>query len=138
MLIEQFRIKRIARDLKRVNCRFLRSVGRSVAQICSSGLRPVPGRSTDAVINARCLFNPVTSSRRRIVAPRTDVSEAGLREAILLARDQKALGRPTNDGSLPDVEFSIVDVSFDAVADPAKREYLQNLPTSFTLTDELS
>jgi NTE family protein len=38
--------------------------------------------------------------------------------------------------ALPAVEFSIVDVSFDAVADPALREYLQNLPTTFALSDE--
>jgi NTE family protein len=38
--------------------------------------------------------------------------------------------------ALPAVEFSIVDVSFDAVADPALREYLQNLPTTLALADE--
>jgi hypothetical protein len=37
---------------------------------------------------------------------------------------------------LPSVEFSVVDVNFDAVADPQLREYLQTLPTSFALTDE--
>lgn len=34
------------------------------------------------------------------------------------------------------VEFSVVDMSFDAVADAGLREYLQNLPTSFALPDE--
>jgi NTE family protein len=38
--------------------------------------------------------------------------------------------------ALPAVEFSIVDVSFDAVADPALREYLQSLPTTLALSDE--
>lgn len=38
--------------------------------------------------------------------------------------------------SLPAVEFLVVDVSFDAVADPQLREYLQNLPTTFALPDE--
>jgi NTE family protein len=38
--------------------------------------------------------------------------------------------------ALPAVEFSIVDVSFDAVPDPALREYLQNLPTTLALADE--
>ena len=30
----------------------------------------------------------------------------------------------------------MIEVSFDAVADPALREYLQNLPTSFALSAE--
>jgi NTE family protein len=38
--------------------------------------------------------------------------------------------------ALPPVEFSIVDVSFERVADPALREYLQNLPTTLALSDE--
>ncbi len=37
---------------------------------------------------------------------------------------------------LPTIEFSVVDVSFDRVADASVREYLQNLPTSFALSDE--
>lgn len=37
---------------------------------------------------------------------------------------------------LPAIEFSIVDVSFETVADRALREYLQILPTSFALSDE--
>jgi NTE family protein len=38
--------------------------------------------------------------------------------------------------ALPPVEFSIVDVSFERVADPALREYLQTLPTTLALPDE--
>jgi NTE family protein len=38
--------------------------------------------------------------------------------------------------ALPAVEFSLVDVSFEAVADPALRESLQGLPTTFVLPDE--
>ena len=37
---------------------------------------------------------------------------------------------------LPAVQFSVIDVSFDAVADPELRAYLQNLPTSFALSAE--
>jgi NTE family protein len=37
---------------------------------------------------------------------------------------------------LPAIEFSIVDVSFERVVDPALREYLQNLPTTLALSDE--
>lgn len=38
--------------------------------------------------------------------------------------------------ALPQVEFALVDVSFEAVADPALRESLQGLPTTFALPDE--
>jgi len=37
---------------------------------------------------------------------------------------------------LPPVEFSIIDISFDAIDDPKLRADLQNLPTSFTLSPE--
>ena len=37
---------------------------------------------------------------------------------------------------LPAIEFTMVDVSFDAVVDSKLREYLQNLPTSFDLSEE--
>jgi NTE family protein len=37
---------------------------------------------------------------------------------------------------VPAIEFSIVDVSFERVADPALREYLQNLPTTLALSGE--
>jgi NTE family protein len=48
-----------------------------------------------------------------------------------------ASGRPPDPGGeLNPVEFSVIDVSFDAVADAGLREYLQNLPTSFALPDE--
>lgn len=37
---------------------------------------------------------------------------------------------------VPDIEFSTINVSFDALADPAERAYLLALPTSFVLPDE--
>jgi NTE family protein len=37
---------------------------------------------------------------------------------------------------VPDIDLYAIDVSFDADADKADREYLNNLPTSFVLTDE--
>ena len=36
----------------------------------------------------------------------------------------------------PDITLRVVDVSFDAIADPAEREYLNTLPTSFVLDDD--
>ena len=50
------------------------------------------------------------------------------------------IGARTEDArradALPQVEFALVDVSFEAVADPALRESLQGLPTTFALPDE--
>ena len=44
-----------------------------------------------------------------------------------------ALGRPVD---VPDIELYAIDVSFSAHPDPAERAYLNELPTSFRLTDE--
>jgi NTE family protein len=54
-----------------------------------------------------------------------------------LDADARRVGEGTKvEHPLPPVEFSVVDVSFEAVADPQLREYLENLPTSFALSDE--
>lgn len=37
---------------------------------------------------------------------------------------------------VPNVDLTVVDVSFDAIPDPKEREYFMNLPTSFVLPDE--
>lgn len=56
---------------------------------------------------------------------------------VRLEADARRLGADARPGGeLTPVEFSVVDVSFDAVADAGLREYLQNLPTSFALPDE--
>jgi NTE family protein len=56
---------------------------------------------------------------------------------VRLEADARRLGESARPGSeLNAVEFSVVDVSFEAVADAKLREYLQNLPTSFALPDE--
>jgi len=52
-----------------------------------------------------------------------------------LEADARRLGQDTGSG-LPTIEFTVVVVNFDAVADPKLREYLQNLPTSFALSEE--
>jgi len=36
----------------------------------------------------------------------------------------------------PDIDLYAIDVSFAEVKDPSERDYLNNLPTSFTLPDE--
>jgi NTE family protein len=59
------------------------------------------------------------------------------RQQVQLDADARRLGEAVATADpLPAVEFSVVDVSFEAVADPREREYLQNLPTSFALPDE--
>jgi NTE family protein len=45
-------------------------------------------------------------------------------------------GEPIPADMLPSLEFSVVDASFDAVSDPAEREYLLNLPTTLALSPE--
>ena len=49
-----------------------------------------------------------------------------------------AAGNPKLDFVLraPDVDIYVIDVSFAALTDPAEREYLNRLPTSFVLPDE--
>lgn len=59
-------------------------------------------------------------------------SIAALQDIITEWRLRERLREP----GIPPVEFSVVEVSFEAVADAALREYLQNLPTSFALSDE--
>lgn len=49
---------------------------------------------------------------------------------------QVRLGQAPSPARLPPIEFSIIEVSFDAVTDPTLRDYLQNLPTSFSLSGE--
>jgi NTE family protein len=45
-------------------------------------------------------------------------------------------GGPIVANTLPSLEFSVIDASFDAVRDPAGREYLLNLPTTLSLSPE--
>jgi len=59
------------------------------------------------------------------------------RQQLELAAGARRLGAGTAAGNpLPAVELSVVDVSFEAIADRELREYFQNLPTSFALGDE--
>jgi NTE family protein len=58
------------------------------------------------------------------------------RQQVRLDADARRLGQAASGDPLPAVEFSVAEVSFDAVADPKEREYVQNLPTSFSLPGE--
>ena len=74
-------------------------------------------------------------STASIAALQDVITEWQLRQK--LDADARRLGQGSAPGSeLPAIEFTVVDVSFDAVADPEKRKYLQNLPTSFALSEE--
>ena len=74
----------------------------------------------------------------------SDASIAALQDMITqwnlrvqLEADARRLGQAiAPEAALPPIDFTVVDVSFDAVADPALRQYLQNLPTSFALSEE--
>lgn len=74
-------------------------------------------------------------STEAVAALQDIVTQWRLRER--LDADARRLGEGNPSGAeVPPVEFSVIDVSFEAVADPALREYLQNLPTSFALSDD--
>lgn len=74
-------------------------------------------------------------STASIAALQDMVTEWQLRQR--LEADAQRLGQDTKSGvELPPIEFTVVDVSFDAVADSKLRDYLQNLPTSFALSEE--
>ena len=74
-------------------------------------------------------------STASIAALQDVITEWQLRQK--LDADARRLGQGSAPGSeLPAIEFTVVDVSFDAVADLEIRKYLQNLPTSFALSEE--
>ena len=74
-------------------------------------------------------------STASIAALQDMITEWQLRQR--LEADARRLGQEIDPGvELPAIEFTVVDVSFDAVADSKLREYLQNLPTSFALSEE--
>jgi len=74
-------------------------------------------------------------STASIAALQDIITEWELRQR--LQADARRLGQDVAPGALlPAIGFTVVDVSFDAVADPEMRRYLQNLPTSFALSEE--
>jgi NTE family protein len=74
-------------------------------------------------------------STASIAALQDMVTEWQLR--VRVEADARRLGQGTGSSAgLPAIEFTVVVVNFDAVADPKMREYLQNLPTSFALPEE--
>jgi NTE family protein len=87
---------------------------------------------------AQSISLPIDDYSTEAVAALQDVATIWQLQAQLDA-DARRRGADAGAGAgnaLPAVEFTVVDVSFDAVADPAAREYLQNLPTTLALSDE--
>jgi NTE family protein len=64
-----------------------------------------------------------------------DALEDIITEWTLRRAAEQASGRPGAD-ALPAIRFSVVNVSFDALADAAERKYLLNLPTTLSLPAE--
>jgi NTE family protein len=63
------------------------------------------------------------------------VTEWQLRRQLVLDT-ARIKGAPVDPDTIPPLEFSVIDASFDAVRDSAEREYLLNLPTSLVLSPE--
>ncbi len=59
------------------------------------------------------------------------------RRELAIAQAQLAgLTRAEAEAKYPNVEFYVVDINFDNISDPVRREYFENLPTSFSLKEE--
>lgn len=63
----------------------------------------------------------VASWRRRLLVSEAQLAGATKEEA---------------EARYPKIEFKVLDVNFENLADPAERSYFMNLPTSFVLKDE--
>jgi len=84
---------------------------------------------------AQSISVPINHYSTEAVAALQDVVTQWQQQVRLDADARRLADTKPGDG-LPAVEFSLVDVSFERVADPALRKYLQNLPTSLALSDE--
>ena len=59
------------------------------------------------------------------------------RRELIVARALLAgATRAEAEATVPDISLHVLDVSFDAIADPKERDYFMNLPTSFVLPPE--
>jgi NTE family protein len=131
MANEDFRTAMIARRLRRVVI-----VVVNARSAPSFGYDKDPGGPGTFALLMQSISVPINHYSTEAIAALQDViTEWQLRER--LDADARRLGQQVHpvDEVLP-VEFSVIDVSFEAVTDPRLREYLQNLPTSFSLSDE--
>lgn len=61
---------------------------------------------------------------------------ANRRSLALAQRRLAGMSQAEAEASVQKITFDAIDVSFDAIADPAERRYFMDLPTSFVLPDE--
>ena len=60
-----------------------------------------------------------------------------LRRDLAIAQAQLAgMSRAEAETQIPELKLTVLDIGFDQIGDPAKRLYLENLPTSFSLSEE--
>ncbi len=62
---------------------------------------------------------------------------AGTRRALRVANARlSGMSEAEAEASVPEMELQVLDVSFDALADPEERAYFMDMPTSFVLPPE--
>lgn len=60
-----------------------------------------------------------------------------MRRNLLVAEKQlSGLSYAEAEASIPNVEMTVLDISFDTISDPVEQDYFMNLPTSFVLPAE--
>jgi NTE family protein len=91
-----------------------------VAQLFQSSSVPIDRYSYESVELLKDLAQRWSDKRRLAVA---ELRLQGMAQQEAEAR-------------VPAVNFDAIDISFDAIADPAERRYFMELPTSFQLQDE--
>ena len=67
-----------------------------------------------------------------------DIAEIWKWRRELMVAEKRLAGATEEEAeaSVPQTTLEVVDVSFDAIRDPAERAYFMNLPTSFVLPEE--
>lgn len=79
---------------------------------------------------------PIDRFSNEAVLALQDIIHRWRLEWQLDVQTRRADGKPAAADDVPDIAFTTINVSFDALADPAERAYLLALPTSFVLPAE--
>jgi len=58
------------------------------------------------------------------------------RDLLVMQKQLSGLSHAEAEKSVPKVEMTVLDISFDTISDPSERDYFMNLPTSFVLPAE--
>ena len=91
-----------------------------ISQLLQSSSLPIDHFSSDSVELLKDIAQR-WASRRKL-----DIAE---RRLAGMTREQA-------EAAVPAISFDAIDVSFDAIADPAERRYFMDLPTSFVLAPD--